>query len=222
MKKNRKGFTFIEILVAIGILSIISIFALSGFWSNFDRQTLNEELVFFQDTINKLDKEIAKTLTDYEVFINLWEMYYYTLNKNYLQNSQKILSFQWYTGTIQTSTWTDISHIFSNNILVFSHSGSRIYEYDFSKNTNYKIETSNTWKILNSLYIYHYVNIDSRNKIHLIQIENQWNFLTWVILKNNIGQKKQYFTHSWQPILSKINLTFENTKGIITHVTLTP
>jgi prepilin-type N-terminal cleavage/methylation domain-containing protein len=31
MKKNRKGFTFIEILVAIGILSIISMFALSGF-----------------------------------------------------------------------------------------------------------------------------------------------------------------------------------------------
>ncbi len=222
MKKNRLGFTFIEILIAVAILSIISVFAISWFARNFDIQSLNEELVFFQDTLKNLDKNIGKNITDYEFFIHTWEIYHYTVNKSYLQSYQEILGFNSYTGSIKTATGSEVSHIFSDNILIFSHTGSQIYEYDFSSRNHYKIETLNTWKNLNSLYISHYVNIDSRNKIYLVKIENNGNSLTGVIIKNNIGQKRQFLTEDKIQISWKINLIFEDMKWITTSITLTP
>lgn len=221
MKKNRFAFTFIEILVAISILSIVSIFALSWFSRNFERQSLNEELVFFQDTLKKLEKDIGKNTTDYQIFINKWEIYYYTINKNYLKNTQNIVNFQSYTWVIQTSSGTDFLKIFSDNMLIHSYSGSQIYEYSFDQKTNYKIETSNTWKKLNSLYIYHYKNIDAWKKVYLMEIKNGTQTYDSIQIKNTIGQKRQILTNSGQIISWNILLTFEDNKWITTFLQLT-
>lgn len=221
MKKNNFAFTFIEILVSITILSIVSIFALSGFSKNFDRQSLNEELVFFQDVLKNLEKDIGRNITDYEISINKGEIYHYTINKNYLENTQKILDFQSYTGIIQTSTGSDFLKIFSNNMLIASYSGSQTYEYNFDQKTNYKIETSNTWKKLNSLYIYHYKNIDAWKKVYLMEIKNGTNTYDSIQIKNSIGQKRQILTNSGQIISWNISLTFEDDKWITTFLQLT-
>lgn len=221
MHKNKLGFTFIEILVAISILSIVSIFALSWFSRNFEIQSLNEELAFFQDTLKNIEKDVWKNITDYEIFINQGEIYYYTTNKNYSENTQTILDFKSYTWIIQTSTWSDFLRIFSDNMLITSYSGSQIYEYNFSPKTNYKIETSNTWKKLNSLYIYHYKSINTSKNIYLKEIKNATNSYTWVQIKNSIGQKRQFLTYSGQILSWDIILKFEDDKWITTSLQLT-
>lgn len=222
MKKNKIGFTFVEILVAIAILSIVSIFALSWFGKNFEIQSVNEELTFFRDNLEDLEKKLTKQFSDYEISLFLGELYFYTVNKNYLPQTQKILDFQSYTWYIQTATGTDISHIFAQELLIFSHSGSQNYEYDFSQYPNYKIETYHEKSILNPIYVSHYSQIKKESKIHLSEIRSQSQSYTGVLIKNNIGQKRQFLTYTGQTIPGSLFLTFESNDWVQVQLTLTP
>ncbi len=222
MKKNKLGFTFVEILVAIAILSIVSIFALSWFGKNFEIQSVNEELTFFRDNLEDLEKKLTKQFSDYEISLFLGELYFYTVNKNYLPNTQKILDFQSYTWYIQTATGTDTSHIFAQELLVFSHSGSQNYEYDFSQYSHYKIETYHEESLLNPIYVSHYSQIKKESKIHLSEIRSQSQSYTGILIKNNIGQKRQFLTHTGQTISGPLILTFESNEWAQVQLTLTP
>lgn len=222
MKKNKKGFTFVEILVAITILSLISLFALSWFGKNFEIQSLNEELSFFQERLAELDKNIGTNLSDYEISLFLGEIYFYTSNKNYLSTPQKILGFESYTGTIQTSSGIDISRIFSDDFFIYTHSWTQIYEYNFANLPNYKVETYHNGTLINPIFISHYSQIKQENKIRLSKINIWTQSYTGILIKNNVGQKRQFFTSTGQILSSPISLIFEDNHGIQTQLTLTP
>lgn len=222
MKKNKHAFTFVEILVAITILSLISIFALSWFGKNFEIQSVNEELSFFQERLRELDKNIGNSFTDYEISLFLGEIYFYTSNKSYLSDPQKMVWFDGYTGTIQTSSGIDISRIFSDEFYLSTHSGSQVYEYDFSNHSNYRIETYHNGTEINPILISHYSQIKKENKIRLSKINSWIQSYTGILIKNHIGQKRQFLTNTGQIISSPISLTFEDNQGIATQLTLTP
>lgn len=210
MIKNKHWFTFVEILISIAILSIISVFAISNFWKNFEKQNLQEELDYFKYNLENLENSLWKETTDYEVYLSLGWEYYYTTNKNYSINNQSILQLNSFTWKITTSNQWDIAYIYKNNMFIQTISWSQIFEIDISQKGNYKIDTFNSWKKINPLYIQRYANIEKIKNIELIDIEN--NSYTGIIIKNSLWQKRQILSSNNETITQDINLTFEDEK----------
>lgn len=216
MLKNKFWFTIIELIVAISILSIISFLTINSFNNNFEKQSLKEELNFFTQTLEDLDKSLWKENTDYEVYISTWWIYQYTTNKNYKTVTQSWV-FNWYTWTIKRIpsisytteillNWKNIYETWSNN-----------FTYNFFEKWDYEIISWSWWNMLNNLYVSHYSKINLNNNIVLNQIlGGTWNTYTWIIIKNNNWQKRQFLTNTWQLIDENIKLFFSNNLNEIT------
>lgn len=214
MKKNKYWFTFIEIIVSISILSFVSFFAISWFMRNFENQNLNEELSFFTDILYNLEKNIWKESIDYELYLLTGAFYYYTTNKNN-QEFTKFnnytwtinIWFTWYLNTINLDKFTIFSWVFNDKNM----------DFNFSKPWNYEILTFSWLTKLNILYLNYYSKINKNDLIFLSKIKDEsGNTYSWMVIKNQIWQKRQFLTNTWQIIDSDINLTFENNSSEIT------
>ncbi len=212
MRKNKFWFTFIEIIVSLSILLTISVFAISSFWNNFEKQSLWEELQFFKDNLDDLESWLWFKYTDYEVKIYLWNNYYYTTNKNYLTNFVNISSINSTTWSIKINTWSLDTYIYKDNMFLKTLTWSDSYSIDILQTWNYKIENYFKNNKINDLFINNYININKQKNIALISINNS---LTWIIIKNSLWQKRQILDNNWQIISWDITLMFEDEKGTI-------
>lgn len=211
MKKNKFWFTLIEIIVAISILTITSVFVISSFNKNLNKQSLQEELSIFSDFLDDFENNLWKDITDYEINIFTWAFYSYTSNKLSKTKFQKIQNINWFTWIINKWISWATSKIYFNNELVFTHTWAIIYPYNFSKKWNYNIETTYLNDAINSLYLEHFSKIDLNKNILLTQIKDDLNNdIEWLIIKNSIWQKRQFFNQYWTDINSDINLYFED------------
>lgn len=209
MKKNKFWFTLIEIIVSLSILLTISVFAISSFWNNFEKQSLWEELQFFKDNLDELEKWLWTKYTDYEVKIYPWNNYYYTTNKNYLTNFVDILSIDSNTWSFKINTWSLNSYIYKDNMFLNAFTWSYSYSIDISQVWSYKIENYFDNEKINDLFINNYININKQKNIALISINSS---LTWIIIKNSLWQKRVIIDNNWQIISWDINLVFEDEK----------
>ncbi|MBW7954437.1 type II secretion system protein [Candidatus Gracilibacteria bacterium] len=209
MKKNKFGFTLIEIIVSLSILLTISVFAISSFGNNFEKQSLGEELQFFKDNLDELEKGLGTKYTDYEVKIYPGNNYYYTTNKNYLTNFVDILSIDSNTGSFKINTGSLNSYIYKDNMFLNAFTGSYSYSIDISQVGSYKIENYFDNEKINDLFINNYININKQKNIALISINSS---LTGIIIKNSLGQKRVIIDNNGQIISGDINLVFEDEK----------
>ena len=211
MRKNKFWFTLIEIIVSLSILLTISVFAISSFWNNFEKQSLWEELQFFKDNLDDLESWLWVKYTDYEVKIYLWNTYYYTTNKNYLTNFVNILDINSNTWSIKINTWSLDTYIYKDDMFLKTFTWSDSYNIDISKPWNYKIKNYFENKQINDLFINNYININKQKNIALISINNT---LTWISIKNSLWQKRQILDNNWQIVSWDITLVFEDEKWI--------
>lgn len=211
MKKNKFWFTLIEIIIAISILTITSVFVISSFNKNLNKQLLQEEISIFRDFLYDFENKVWKDITDYEINILTWAFYHYTSNKSSKILLQKIQNINWFSWIVNKwFSWAN-SKVYFNDELVFTHTWTIIYPYNFSKKWNYKIETFHLNNKFNLLYLEYFSKIDLNKNILLTQIKDHLNNnIDWLIIKNSIWQKRQFFTQYWEEINWDIDLYFED------------
>lgn len=214
MKKNNLGFTFVEILVVVAILAIVSWVSISSFNKGFERQSFSSELNIFKNLITYFDKDIGTNLTDYTIYLSTWSFYYYYTNNLYKSTTQSI-SFSSFTWTIKTNDIVkndiDLSIYFNNKkVNTVSISSTWSYVYNVSNKWKYEFKSYIWDSFLNSIFVEYFTKTDIKKPIDLTTIIDwSWNTYTWVIIKNDLWWKKVFTTFSGQLINSDINLIFE-------------
>jgi hypothetical protein len=214
MKKNNFWFTFVEILVVVAILTLVSWVSISSFNRSFERQSLIDEINIFSNLIKDYDKDIWNDITDYNIYISTWSFYYYTLNNLYKPVIQSI-SFNSFTWTIKTN---DL--IKRNMNLTIYFDNKKLYTVSLSSTWNYFYNVKNKWKyeffssisgeLLNTIYVDYFTKTDIKKNIELTEIKDQsWNIYTGVIIKNDLSKNKLFTTFTWQIINSDLDLKFE-------------
>ncbi len=217
MKKNKFWFTFIELVVVISILLLISGYTITSFSKNLDSQSLLSEVNLINIKTSWLDKDIWKEITDYSLYLQTGSFYYYTTN-NYYRDILNEISFLWWTWTLKINhTWIEtltnnVKILFKNKIL----SENNLFltwtlQLDVSQIWNYYIKTQNEKWTLNDIFINYFSQINEDRQINLASIiDEDNNSYTWIVIKNWLGQTKEFYDFSWNKIDKKIILTFEN------------
>lgn len=217
MRKNNLWFTFIEILVVISILAIVSAFSISSFNKSFERQSLKSEINIFADTIKNLDNDIWVSITDYNLYILTGSYYYYYTNNLYKNTIQDISftsmsgsSFTWMIKTNDTIKNDMNLQIYFNTkkINTTSVSSTGTFFYDISTKWKYEFKTFIGELSLNPISLEFFSKTDIKKPIDVMNIKDEfWNTYTWVIIKNNLWKK--VFTTMTGMVIEKLNINFE-------------
>lgn len=215
MRKNKFGFTFVELLVVVAIIIIMTWFWVMSFFKNQSESLFYQEVQSINQVISNYDFNIWKTITDYE--INFYEKkdFYVVYENNLYKNYTQLVSFNSNTWTISNNsntTWSYTLKIYENNKLKTTQilSATWSFVYDFSWQANYTIEWDVNWTTLNKISINKFwKNNDfwQYSSINLIKIENNSNTYSWAKLSNNISKDKKLFVNSL-PVVD-FNLYFE-------------
>lgn len=215
MRKNKFGFTFVELLVVVAIIIIMTWFWVMSFFKNQSESLFYQEVQSVNQLISNYDFNIWKTITDYE--INFYEKkdFYVVYENNLYKSYTQLVSFNSNTWTISNNsntTWSYTLKIYENNKLKTTQilSSTWSFVYDFSWQANYTIEWDVNWTTLNKISINKFwKNNDfwQYSSINLIKIENNSNTYSWAKLSNNISKDKKLFVNSL-PVVD-FNLYFE-------------
>lgn len=218
MRKNNLWFTFIEILVVISILAIVSAFSISSFNKGFERQSLKSEINIFADTIKNLDNDISVNITDYNLYLLTGSYYYYFTNNLYKNTTQSIsftsMSGSSFTWTIKTNDIVkndmDLQIYFNTkkiNTTSISSTGS--FFYNILTKWKYEFRSSIGELSLNPISLEFFSKTDIKKPIDVTSIKDElWNTYTWVIIKNNLW-KKVFTTMNGLVINDKLDINFE-------------
>ena len=222
---NKKAFTFIELVVVITIIILISSSWVIYFFRQVSSLKLASEIEKLVNIVDKLDSEVdSRKILDYSINIGTSTNklgFFYTTNNLWLDYRQELnMNFDTWTWILSTnlSTWNNYTFkIYSwikfqwKNII----DSSDTYEYNFLENINYKIIWTLSWSVLNNIYINYYSSDnliqDNENKLELINI-NSKSDKTWISYNSleikNLNWKKSIIPDWWSDI-SKIYLFFE-------------
>lgn len=222
---NKKAFTFIELVVVITIIILISSSWVIYFFRQVSSLKLASEIEKLLNIVDKLDSEVdSRKILDYSINIGTSSNklgFFYTTNNLWLDYRQELnMNFDTWTWILSTnlSTWNNYTFkIYSwikfqwKNII----DSSDTYEYNFLENINYKIIWTLSWSVLNNIYINYYSSDnliqDNENKLELINI-NSKSDKTWISYNSleikNLNWKKSIIPDWWSDI-SKIYLFFE-------------
>jgi len=216
LKINKNWFSFIELIIVISIIAIISVFWISSFSDQIDSLKAKNVLSEVSYDIKDLDNKVAnREIFDYELeFIK--NKKYYLVNENIFDQD-----FSLKLDNLNDNTWIwEISFsgvIFWSWIIKYYEdikfqkleeiAYNKSFTWVFNKAKNYKITWSFSGSVLNTLFI-KYFDLDKNYK--LIRIDpNIWPDLPQIKLKN-ILWKKQFWNNS---SINKIVLTFEDELG---------
>lgn len=153
MWKNKTGFTFIEILVVVAILSIVWMYSFGNFSARLSNQELDGTLSDFYDSLRQESKNLWHSTLDY-TFDFFEGKNYYILYKNIghsnisyqfdeISESTGSISFSWASfssldlffyenkkliGNYSSSGWSSVEFPLSheNTEILFSFSGSSV------------------------------------------------------------------------------------------------
>ena len=214
MIPNKYWFSFVEIIVVVSILAVISWFSITSMNTNFEKQALYSEVSNVKNTLKNLDDTLWKEITDYDFYLLTGSRYYYYTNRNYKTLNQSV-SLSWNNWTIQTNDTIKNSldlNIFFNDKKVnnYSFSSTGSFSGSFTSTGRYKMNTVYTDYDLNTIYINSYTYFDTKKDINLSKIEDgSGNIYTWITIKNSIGKTREYYTNTGIIISTPIKLTFE-------------
>ena len=223
---TKKAFTFIELIIVISIIILISSTWVIYFFKQVSGLKINSEIENIVDIIDNLDSQVySKKILDYKINIdknNNKLGFIYNTNNLWLDYKQYLnLDFEtwtWILSTDLTSTWSSYSFkIYSGIKFQWKYiiDGSDTISKNFNKNINSKIVATLSWNTLNDIYVNYYSpdNIiqNNENKLELTWIYNN-NNKTWTnynnIIIQNINWKKSIIPNlgSW---INKVYLFFE-------------
>jgi len=216
---TKKAFTLIELLIVITIITLISASWIIYFFKQVSSLQISWEIEKTVDIIDSLDWQVnSRKILDYSLFINK-NSFWFTWSINDLWvNSRQNINMNFETGTwIVSANSGTILKIYSwikfQKLEVID--STRSYEFNFSKNIEWKVLANYSWATLNNIKIYYFSpdNLIQNNvsKLELIWINTKsdktWTSYNSVIIKN-INWKKSIKWNSWWE-LDKIYLFFE-------------
>ena len=209
--KNKKyAFSLVELIVVSSILIIISSSGMIYFTDFIDDLAFNKMIIKVWDDFKDLDKKIdRKEIFDYELYLSGWINYYISSENIFdLKTSIKfnnLNSWIWYLSFSWSNSWTGVIKYYSNYKFKKEEiiNWTWTFTWSFDNPTNYKIEWSFSWEILNTMYF----NYFEKNKyIKLLSIHDGSNYLNSIVIKNILWKKTFWNNNS----LDKITLTFED------------
>ena len=206
----KQWFTFIELMIVISILAILSVAWIMSFGDKIDNLKANSILEEFSWDIWDLDNKVAnKQIFDYEIILEKWKKYY-LVNENIFDTdyqielssiNNNILNLKinnWlnsWTGSIKIYEWYKFQKQDTKN-------WDETFTGSFLENKNYKIVWTYSGSVLNNLEIKNFWK-----NFKLIKIDpNIWPDLGSISIKN-ILWKKQFWNDE---NINKIVLTFED------------
>lgn len=211
----KKAFTFIEIIVTITIISLISI---SGTFY-FHDFIWKQELVIYMDKFNSTYKELNNEVKIQKIFdytLNIQRhSYWYTVSKNniWVQNIQ-VAIFDTQNNSWSISLKPVVNNIWEikfykgiKKIEQITKNGLDIVTFnvdDFST-----IQSSLSWSTLNTLSFYYLNNLDPWEKdVYILDIIDSNNISQNSLTIENINWKKTFY-NNLTPLNSPIYILFE-------------
>ena len=211
--KKIKAFTFIELMIVISILAILSVAWIMSFGDKIDSLKANSILSEISWNIWDLDNKVSnKQIFDYEIIFEK-DKNYYQINENIFDTDYQlkldsidnnILNLKinnWlnsWSGTIKIYQWYKFEKQDTKN-------WDKTFTGSFLENKNYRVTWTYSWSILNNLEINNYWN-----NFILIKIDpNIWPDLNKINIKNILWKKQFWNSDS----INKIVLTFEDELG---------
>ncbi len=209
--KNKNAFSFVELIIVISILSIITIFWVSSFSSQIDSLKFKSTLSKISGDIKDLDNKVnTKQIFDYEIKFIKWKKYFLISENIFDLNNKLILS------NYDEDTWIielEIQYWDSTNsgtIIIFSwykfvkvetKNWNDTFTWAILKNIDAKFTWEYSWSILNNLYLQYFWN-----ELKLIKIDANTSDLYWIKIKNVLWRKQFWDDDT----INKIVLTFED------------
>ncbi len=215
MKKIKKAFSFVELIVVVAILAIITASSTMYFWNTIDKLNINNAISNIEFQIQALDNKVSsREIFDYEINFfkdkNYYVIYENIFDNNYklkldsFNESNKIWNFKiisWYNS----NTWAIKFYKWYKFIKQDQKTWDQIFTWSFSEITNYKLTWSYSWTILNKIYFNYFNNnlilkqINTNNSSNLGSVKIQ-NILWKKIFNNDVSTNKidLYFeNNSW-------------------------
>lgn len=213
-----KAFTFVEIIVSITIISLISVSWIFYFNDFIGKQEIWIHIQSFKSTINNLDYKIKKQdIFDYNIFINK-NSYWYTISENniwtdYVQNIE--------FDTLNNSGSISINpadgeiwelKIYSNNKKSEQVTRNWTDTININIDKETRIQSSLSWSTLNTLTLKYYNEQDwnQSKELYILDIlDSTWTNSYDSLHIRNINGKKSYYDNLLQINNLPIIILFE-------------
>lgn len=206
--KNNYGFTFVEIIVVLSIMLLIS-FASIGQFNNFlSTNYLEVNTQEISSVIQDLDTSVKNgKIYDYTMYFSSWSWFTYSVNNYwpYIISFIPKTDYFWYSWTVisnSTNTWIILTlKTFDGEKMdkSITYVSTWVYDVWFWKTTKYSFLSDFSWVSGNSMFLKFYSvdNIASQKIIEkrlILEAINTkedmtWISFTWIILKN-VNNKK--------------------------------
>ena len=203
--KNSKGFTFIELLMVVLIISIIGVFSISSFWNFFKNQDNSAFIWKIKDTIETLDFKVKKwQMTSYRLWFESGAQGL-AISKNFYKKDNILtlasFDFENMSWSISWWTWEWLLKSYYNSKFENWYYGSWASNLSFSLTNPYMVENIELYssidgKDVNSFEIMLFnkddSNIDKNIKVSYL---SWWVFFNKIEIKNVLWKKQIY----WYP-----------------------
>jgi prepilin-type N-terminal cleavage/methylation domain-containing protein len=218
---KKRGFTFIELLISVFIMTIMWVSWIYFLQNYFVWQNLELKLESIKNDITYFDFNIKENIINsYELTFFSWNTLWYIVNENFFDkinlidfSNLNLINFSWSIKTFNTSTGVWLLKTYFDEILnktYISIWSWEIIDFNFSNNLNktYTIKSNIDWLITNNLKITYFIkdNIfenEDTKKIKLVSLS--WaNIYNKVVIKN-ILWNKEILWFTWVTEYEKIN-----------------
>ncbi len=203
--KNPRGFTFIELLIVVSIVSIIGVFSISSFWNFFKNQDNSAFLWKLNDVIDVLDFQVKKwEMTSYSLWFESWAQGIYVSKDFYKKDNALTLTafdFEVMSWSISWWTWEWLLKSYYNSKFENWYYSSWTTKLSFSLTNPYMVENIELYssidgKDVNSFEIILFnkddSNIDKNIKVSYL---SWWALFNKIEIKNVLWKKQIY----WYP-----------------------
>ena len=206
MKKIKKWFSFIELIVVISIMAIVMWAWIAYFGDFVDSMKYKNELEKLKDNIRILENQVLeKEIFDYEVIFEK-DKNYYLINENKAGNDINLklnsidsnswiwtFSFSW----VSSGTWIIKYYKWYKFKKALSIPYNWTFTWSFLENDNYKIVASFSGVMINTIYLKDYFSNDELDwDIKYIWTDKTINNILWK--KNYNDLELEFETDLWK------------------------